>query len=137
MPRKVRNPGSGKPPHNGPAKGFINRPPRGVGIGGPAKPKTAPLSLVKPGEVRNPEGWNGVTKISPKSEAAEEAAQWAFGRDVAILMGEDELPLRRDDAAMRIMNRVWGTPKASVDVGGKDGAPLFPSLAVTIKSGGQ
>ena len=41
MPRRVRNPGSGKPPHNGPAKGAgIGGPAKGAGVG-PAKPYTA------------------------------------------------------------------------------------------------
>jgi len=41
MPRRVRNPGSGKPPHNGPAKGAgIGGPAKGAGVG-PAKSYTA------------------------------------------------------------------------------------------------
>ena len=114
---KNRNPGSGKAPYNGPA--------RGDPIGGPANGagSLAP-SRLRLGQISAPRGDDGRFRLSPKGAAGELVAQEAFARDYAIMNDEKAPMLARSDAAARLQNRVWGMPKAPHELTGKDGGPI-------------
>lgn len=135
MPRTPRNPGSGKPPSNAPA--------RGPGHGGPAKgegnhapfnpvPPFGPENEGMPYAATNPprEPETQRLLLSPKGEAAELAAQEALGVQVTI-MRNSLFEGNRKDAAREVMNRIWGTPPQTSILVGPDGGPIQQEMKIT------
>lgn len=115
---KVRNPGSGKSPSNAPA--------RGPGWGGEAKGAgngLPPKHLSGAGAGRG--------RMNPKTAEAQAAAEEMLAMQIEIAR-TTKFEQTRLDASSKVMDRIWGKPKQEVEASGKDGAPLFPSLAVNI-----
>ena len=94
MPRRNRNPGSGKAPHNGPATGMgWGGAPRGKGTGGPAfgiepKPRIAP----------------------PITETETELLDEARATWVAVMRDPRSMPMIRMSAAEKLRDDIAGSP---------------------------
>jgi hypothetical protein len=102
-----------------------------------ANPNPSPATRFKPGETLNP---LGKTSEQRKAEvkAAEIAAQLRLailsrmqervdaGEDVEALLTSDALRLFKDSE-----DRAHGTPKASTEVTGAEGASLFDGVRIT------
>lgn len=101
MPRTPRNPGSGKPPHNGPA--------RGAGWGGAARP-----GVVRETIQTNPQfsaTHQPAPGPTPWRERKNELSEKAMGVWEGVIDDPRELAQNRIVAAEKIMNRVEGMPK--------------------------
>jgi hypothetical protein len=110
MPRKPRNPGSGKPPFNGPAQGEG----MGPGWGGPAKGEGNPKGEPGPGRpVGVPDGQG---KKARARAMLEDAVPLAIQTVVNIAGNvEDQRSLA---AALSILNRTGLHEKSAVEVDG-------------------
>ena len=120
MPRQARNPGSGKPPHNGPASG--------AGWGGPPKgegKKGAGHGQGRPEGVKNGEG-----KKARAAAALEEALPDAVATVVAI--SRDITDQRALMAANNIIDRVLGKVGDKLTLAGDADAPLQTKVIVEI-----
>lgn len=106
MPRVPRNPGAGKPPHNGKARG---QPATGMGWGGEAKGagKRVPLDEVRP--LR----WDPANR-EHKEEIAAEMRGVLYH---VALQGEAEQS--RINAADKLLDRIEGKPVQRQDVTSK------------------
>src|SRR6185437_437126 len=129
MPRRVRNPGSGKPPCNGPAKGAGHGGPAsgipagGDGWGGPAKgaqPPRGPQPFgpdnPAPPRYRTPE------ELAARKTARDQDAANAFDKLVALLDSKTEATVLA--AAREVMARVEGTPTTTTRLTGPGGGPI-------------
>jgi hypothetical protein len=114
MPRKPRNPGSGKAPQNGPASG--------EGWGGPARNGESASAAGKAGPGR-PEGLaTGQGKQALARAAMEDAAPMAV--QTVINIARDTTDQRALAAAVAILNRVGLHEKSGVEHTGADGGAV-------------
>lgn len=108
-----------------------------------ANPNPSPETRFKPGETPNPLG-----KTSEQRKAEVKAAEIAAQLRLAILSRMKERIERGDDVealltsdALRLFkdseDRAHGTPKASTEVSGPDGAALFEGVKVTWAKPGE
>ena len=114
MPRRVRNPGSGKPPHNGPAKGAgIGGPRAGEGWGGDARGTgTRPPLSSDPADQRR--RWE--LRFDEKHQAQkEQVAAEMRGILYEIATGAPET-LARLNAADKLLDRIEGKPVQKSDI---------------------
>lgn len=111
-------------------------PARGPGHGGPAKgahvgaPSYTPEELARyrhPGgaesKIKAVPGVKGFVSLDPKSPEAEEHARRMLATVINVADTTD-FELARLDAASKAMDRIWGKPKQSTEISGKDGGPL-------------
>lgn len=103
MPRTPRNPGSGKPPHNGKAR---NQPATGLGWGGEAKGAGKRVDLA---EVR-PLRWDPANREQKEQVAAEMRGVLYH----VALQGEAEQS--RINAADKLLDRIEGKPVQRQDI---------------------
>lgn len=118
MPRTPRNPGAGKPPHNGPAKGAGSGLPMGgsgQSWGGPAKgagKPAAPFTADSPTRVT----WanaDPAKALSRAEKAARDERRAEEMRDVLYgLATTAENEMARKSAAEALLNRLEGMPIA-------------------------
>jgi hypothetical protein len=108
MPRRVRNPGSGKPPHNGPPGGRGYGPPKGAGT------DSAKKNFEGAGAVVCPRADDGRFRLTPKGEAHQLAAEEALGV-MYLAMTNEKWAADRLRAAMFVYESQVGKAKQSVD----------------------
>lgn len=106
MTRIAKRPGSGKPPHNGSA--------RGAGWGGPAK--GASTSRIKPGDPDGIQATRGGSMSRWNQERREAAADDARDLYDAVMRNEEEPTLNRMAAADKLLDRIEGKPVQKQDV---------------------
>jgi hypothetical protein len=69
--------------------------------------------------------------------AAREHTAAAIATLARICADETAAPAAQVAAANALLERGWGKPRQAIDHGGVDGAPLVPSLSLTINRGGD
>ncbi len=124
MPRKPRNPGSGKPPHNGPAKGAGS----GTWAVGQAPaqrrftPETARLAVQK--------------RDDPEARAVRDVIR-AEMFDVlhGVATAETSSGNERVAASNALLNRIDGMPTQRSEVTGGDGGALVIERRIIARSG--
>lgn len=122
MPRTPRNPGSGKTPKNGPAKGpGWGGPPRGNKGDRPPLGERAAEALLPNAALhyceRDPA--TGLYRLSPKGEKAQAVAEIMLASHVNIALNS-EFEGARASAQIAVMDRVWGKPRQASDVSVSD-----------------
>lgn len=138
MPRKVRNPGSGKAPVNTPASGIPAMGQLWAGQSAGEHPREDRPSRPQPSALERlamcavgPDG-----KLLPTERTARNRAlaEEALGNLLAVMRDPEHQGLQIS-AANAVLDRVEGKPKQVTELGGIDGKPLFPSLSVNIARG--
>jgi hypothetical protein len=112
MPRRNRNPGAGKPPHNGPAR---NEPKAGTGWGGPAQGAHEHRPLGGADDEYAQEVRRAALLKVPETEAAK-AEMRAVLYTVAHQGDGDTV---RIQAADKLLDRLEGKPLARTDLTSK------------------
>jgi hypothetical protein len=116
MPRKPRNPGSGKPPHNGPARGGPAKgPANGPGWGGPAKGKGTGGPASGTEATGRPAMHDNLAAIADCEEAL---------RKMTDIMRTAEFEGLQPAAAEKLLDRLEGKPRQAVEMSGKGGGPI-------------
>lgn len=149
MTRVPRNPGTGKPPHNGPASnrpayGISLGPAKGAGTGGPKRPRTAADSQ-RSVEVRtDPQVLLAIErrKMSKEERAADvldflEGIALDPAKAAAAMKGPVGILGYRIIAGKESMDRLDGRPAQTIrgqqlDKDGNPTDPVVPALSVTI-----
>ena len=121
MPRTPRNPGSGKPPYNGPA--------RGAGWGGAAKGASASrLVKVVDGKAVLSDGRIVPHSTSPEGQALAEARRQKAMAVIEAVLEAPDTQMVALAAANALLDRVDGKPaqKMQQQQLGADGKPIDP-----------
>lgn len=122
MPRTPRNPGSGKPPSNAPARGpGWGKEAKGAGNGSPPRPVTEGVQQTRGADGRY---------ISEDAEWRREKVDVAIRKYVEI-METSEYEGNVLAATEKFLDRVQGKPKQHTELTGKDGGPLVSAALPT------
>lgn len=114
MPRRVRNPGSGKPPHNGPARGGSAS---GAGWGGPASGIPAGVG---PGRIKGvPLSETAAARARAILESGAERAARTM-----VQISETSEDQRALAASIAVLDRIGVHAKSGVEHSGEGGKPI-------------